>query len=657
MKRSTVIAVDLSVTRPQRCENPALPYRRTTPQLFTKQHRTEIPISSRQRACLRPYVPAYHARMPPTKRLLVALGAVLLLVSAGVTLRALQQTQNTPPAPNSEIRRVDRFTNRNVLVPQPIDTPATPADLRVTSEVGALRADWADAGASGYEVTWRHGGELDHTMLTIQPEVRLGGLRAGVSYSIEVRAVDAYGKRSNPAEATGTPAAAPDNAWKTPLTGLFDDFSDVATLTRRWHLAGYQGCVDAAGGAGGLVIGLECGADEAVLRARSRIELGSNGELGRIAVVTDAAGPGGRLTVDLSPGPVDRVGPTLPPGAVQIVVDDQGAQVLAADDVPRVPGAHPAVTVARGIGVPHRFEVVLRSDGITVLQDGQEIGFGGVVPSWRSAYVLYGLQGPAGLKSRVFVDAAGFSGPPSPAQSVGEVSLVPATIRVLGPTDLAPGIGISRKPLIGAASARYVATVRADSADLDPGGLSVQLGDARYPVVQADPGPVPSGSVTTVYADLPAVLLGPSGPDQLSPYVLRSDRGQATIVESYLEIHSTGAPPPFSSPALAAAPPVSQPPLVQVDSSQDSGRFVLDVTLDGRYNSEVTGIAGFEVWVDGQQMVGQPTDAGGPGLGGRYTVVFSAGALRPGKHTVDVREYPVDSSLAAASTLKDVTVT
>lgn len=255
MKRSTVIAADVSVTRPQRCENPPLPYRRTTPQLFTLALLAEIPISTRQRSYLRADRPAYHARMVPPKRLLVPLGAILLLVSAGVALREVQQTQNTPPAPNSEIRRVDRFTNRNVLVPQPIGGPATPADLRLTSEVGALRADWTDAGASGYEVTWRHGGVLDHTLLTIQPEVRLDGLRTGVSYSIEVRAVDAYGKRSNPATATGTPAAAPDNSWKKPLTGLFDDFSDVSTLTSRWHLSGYQGCVDAGSGGGGLVIG------------------------------------------------------------------------------------------------------------------------------------------------------------------------------------------------------------------------------------------------------------------------------------------------------------------------------------------------------------------------------------------------------------------
>jgi hypothetical protein len=595
--------------------------------------------------------------MAPTKRLLVALGAVLLLVSAGVTLRALQQAQNTPPTPNSEIRRVDRFTNRNVLVPQPIDGPTVPVDLRVTSEVGALRADWADAGASGYEVTWRHGGELDHTMLTIQPEVRLAGLRTGVSYTIEVRAVDAYGKRSNPAAASGTPMATPDNSWKKPLTGLFDDFSDVGALTSRWHLAGYQGCVDAGGGSGGLTIGLECGADQAVLRARSRIELASNGELGRIAVVTDAAGPGGQLTVDLSPGPVDRVGPALPAGTVQIVVDDQGARVLAADDVPRVGQSRSDPVPPRGVGVPHRFEIALRSDGITVLQDGREIGFGGIALPARSTTVLFGFQGPAGLKSRVFVGGAGFSGSPTPVDSVSEVSLVPATVRALGPSDPAPGIGISRKPLVGAASARYVATVRADSDDLDPAGLSVQLGDSRYPVVQAVPGPVPSGSVTTVYADLPVSLLGSDGPSQLSPYVLRSARGQATILESYLEIHSTGTPPGFSGAPLQAAPPVSQPPVVHVDSSQDSGRVVLNVTLDARYSREVTGIAGFEVWLDGQLAAGQPTDIGGPGLGGRYTVVFTADSLKPGSHSVDVREYPVDGALPPVSVLKDVTVT
>jgi hypothetical protein len=584
--------------------------------------------------------------MVPTKRLLVA-------------LRAVQPSQNTPPAPNSEIRRVDRFTNRNVLVPQPIGGPTTPSDLRLTSEVGALRADWTDAGASGYEVTWRHGGELDHTMLTIQPEVRLGGLRSGVSYSIEVRAVDAYGKRSKPATATGTPATTPDNSWKKPLTGLFDDFSDVSTLTRRWHLAGYQGCVDAGGGGGGLVIGLECGTDQAVLRARSRMSLATapNGELGRIAVVTDSAGPGGQLSVDLSPGPVDRIGSTLPPGTVQIVVDDQGARVLAADDVPRVPGSRPSVPVARGVGVPHLFEVVLTTAGISVRQDGREIGFGGVVPSWTSAYVLFGFQGPVGLKSRVFVDAAGFSGASEPVPPVSEVSLVPATLRALAPGDPAPGIGISRRPLIGAASARYVATVQAGDG-FDPSGLSVQLGAGVYPLVPAVPGPVPAGSVTTVYTDLPAWLLGADGPEQLSPYVLRVARGQATILESYLEIHTASTPPPGPpGAALQAAPAVVQLPAVNVSSNQDSGRVVVDVFLDGRYSSEVSGIAGFEVWLDGQRMAGQPTDADGPGLGGRYTVVFSAGTLSPGSHTLDVREYPVDAAKPPVSTLKDLTVT
>ncbi|HTI21701.1 MAG TPA: hypothetical protein VL652_11950 [Kutzneria sp.] len=477
-----------------------------------------------------------------------------------------------------------------------------------------------------------------------------------MSYSIEVRAVDAYGKRSNPATATGSPSVTPDNSWKKPLTGVFDDFSEISTLTRRWHLSGYSGCVDAGSGAGGLVIGLECGADQAVLRARSRMQLASNGELGRIAVVTDTAGPGGQLTVDLTPGPADRIGPTLPPGTVQIVVDDQGARVLAADDVPRVGGSRTDAVSPRGVGVPHLFEVVFRSDGITVLQDGREIGFGGIVPSWRSASVLYGFQGPAGLKSRVFVGGAGFSGPASDGPAVSEVSLVPATLRALTPGEAAPGIGISRKPLVGTVSARYIATVRAGDG-LNVGGLAVQLGDATYPLVQAVPGPVPAGSVTTVYADLPAALLGLAGPDQLSPYVLRSAGGEATILESYLEIHHTSPVPGTAMASLPPGPADAQLPRIVADESQDSGRVVLDVNLDGRYAKEVSGVAGFEVWLDGKLVCGQPTDAGGPGLGGRYTVVFSAGSLARGAHTFDVRLYPADGAVLPTSVLKDVTVT
>jgi hypothetical protein len=372
--------------------------------------------------------------------------------------------------------------------------------------------------------------------------------------------------------------------------------------------------------------------------------------------VTDAAGPGGQLTVDLSPGPIDRVGPALPPGTVQIVVDDQGARILAADDVPRVGGSRTDPVSPRGVGVPHLFEVVIRSDGITVLQDGREIGFGGIVPSWRSASVLYGFQGPAGLKSRVFVGGAGFSGPAADVPAISEVSLVPATLRALAPGEAAPGIGISRKPLVGTVSARYIATVRAGDG-LNAGGLAVQLGDATYPLVLAVPGAVPSGSVTTVYADLPAALLGLAGPDQLSPYVLRSAAGEATIVESYLEIHHSSPVPGTAATDLPAAPADVQLPRILVDESQDSGRVVLDVFLDGRYSKEVSGVAGFEVWLDGKLVCGQPTDTGGPGLGGRYTVVFSAGSLARGARTFDVRLYPADGAVPPTSVLKDVTVT
>ena len=615
--------------------------------------------------------------MAPNKRLLVPLGAILLLVSAGLGLRAVQQTQNSPPTPptssNFVVRPVDRFTNRNVDVPQAFVRPAVPSGLRVISQPAGLLIDWIDAGASGYQVSWYRAGEPGHTMLTIPPEVVLGGLENGKPYTVDVRAVDADGDRSAPASATGTPGRATDTSWKKPLTGLWDDFSQVGRMTQRWHVSGYQGCVDAGSGGGHLVIGLECGADQAVLRARSAMTLLPGKELGRIAVVTDAAGPGGQLTVDLAPGPVDRVGSTLPPGTIRVVVDDQGARVLAADDVPKVTTSdHPSPAPARGVGVQHLFEVVLTTSGIQVLQDGILIGVGGAVPSWQQASVLFGFRGPTGFKSRVHVSGAGFSGPAATLGPVSDVPVVPATLRVLGPTEQAPGIGVSRQPLIGAVSARVVATVLAGDG-FDPGGLSVQLGGATYAMVQAIAGPAPPGDEVTEFADLPASLLTPGGPDPLSPFVLRAARGQAMVVESYLEVHPPS--PPLPQPVTALGPVSSSNSLPSVttalsdangkalspDAVPRSGRISLDITLTGRIaqwdGGGVAGVQGFQVWLDGTLMAGVPTDAGGPGVGGRYSVVFGDGVLRSGQHVVEVREYGSDGGRAPVSVLTDVTVT
>ncbi|MFQ6270899.1 fibronectin type III domain-containing protein [Kutzneria viridogrisea] len=593
---------------------------------------------------------------------------------------------------NSTPRRVDRFTSDDVLAPQPSGPPPAPTGLVATSAPGGLRLNWSEVNAIGYEVRWSRTGESEHSELTIPPEFMIGNLAEGTAYVVRVRAVDAYGRRSEPAEITATPRGRGDTGWRSALTGLLDEFADDSGLRTdapgsRWHVSGYRGCVEANPGTGDrrgqLVFGLLCGTDQAVLRARSPLLLHDpvpgTGELGRATVITDAAGPSGQLVVDLVPGPVDRIGSApnapLPSGTVRVVVNDSGARVLASDTVPKIAdagGAKPAPR--RGVGVLHRFEVVLTTSGVRVSQDGQLIATGGVLPDWKSASVLFGFNGPPGVKSRVHVDAAGFSGPAAPMPELYEVPIVPATQRVLGSADQAPDIGVSRAPLLGARSARAVLTVSAGSA-LDPGRLVLQLGDNRLPLTRAVPGPgVPAGAEVTLYADLPAALLAPGGPDPLSPYTVRytGDPVTATVVEGYLEIQPGGPVPGTSTRPGAAETTVDGLPTIATTVHDAAGatidpgelsrgqRVAIDVTLTGTVaqwdSGGVAGVAGLQLWLDGRLVLGLPTDLDGPGLGGRYSLVLGADVLGPGPHVLETREYAADLAAPPVSELTQLTV-
>jgi len=87
---------------------------------------------------------------------------------------------------------------------------------------------------------------------------------------------------------------------------------------------------------------------------------------------------------------------------------------------------------------------------------------------------------------------------------------------------------------------------------------------------------------------------------------------------------------------------------VKADQFRDFGRFV-----PARQDHGVSTGAD----PAGSRVAAQPTAIDGPGLGGRYTVTFSAGSLSTGHHTFDVRVYSVDGSKPPVSALKDVTVT
>ncbi|SDG92326.1 hypothetical protein SAMN05216553_113130 [Lentzea fradiae] len=427
----------------------------------------------------------------------------------------------------------------------------------------------------------------------------------------QVRTVDAFGRRSAPVEAEERPD---DNSWRRAYAGGLDEFDD-RFLERRYHLSARRGCVNPYAGNGRLVVDMPCGDDTAVLRSRTLLRLSGADELGRVAVVTDAAGPRGRLVIDLVPGSPDRTGPVPPAEAVRVVVDDSVA-----------PGT-------RGAGVLHRFEVVLTRTGGRVLQDGVHIAALPAVPSWREASVLVGVTPPPSYPGRVEIDAIGITSSVPPAEEVVETQIVAGTLRVLEPDEDAPGIGTARAPLRGASSARLRATVRIGDGG-DPNGLVAQLGTARVPLRPAVSGwSGAEDSELTVTGDLPADLLGADGPATMTPFVLRMPgASQAQVLESYLEV------PGRSAVELADAPREPAPvlPVLTAEFARVTPNDVtLVVTLDAAFARTVAPLAGFEVYVDSGHAATVPMPGG---VGGRHEI----GLALAGRHNVEVRLRPED---------------
>lgn len=641
--------------------------------------------------------------MSTKRRVLTWLGAVALVATAVITLRATEDPRSSDTDSDGPRKPVvvDRFAADNVVLPAPGKRPAPPTRLVVAPESGALRVSWADAvpgglradNAAGYDVRWRQDGGDWRTRLVATPDVRLAKLANGRRYRIEVRTVDAFGQRSAPAVADGKPGR-PRTPWRAALTGLYDDFAHLDRFGDRWHLSGYRGCIDLVAERGnGLPIELGCGADVAVLRARQPMTLTapkSDGELGRVAVRTDTAGAGGELTIAFVPGPADQVGvstqrasrftdrdATLPGGTIRVGIDDSGVHVSAAPDVPAVTPAPLEVLPApiRGPEVAHLFEVVLTTTGLRVYQDGNAVAVAGVRPSWSSASVLLGLRGPDRRRSRVHVTAAGFSGPAAPAPTTVEVPVIAGTQRVLDLTEQPPQLGIARTPLKSATAARMVATI-AVAGGMDPRGVVVQFGNVRVPARPAVSAPSSApGSALTVVADVPATLLGAAGTDSITPLVLRAPGAnqEVRLVEIYLEVTpAPGSRPPGTTTKPAPVRNTDMMPDIDAQLCNSAGQplnaavvparglIVLKVGLEAAISQwetgSIAGVQGFQVWLDGHLIAAVPTRADGPGLGGQHAMSITTGGMALGSHVLEVREHAMGAERNPVSAVLNFTV-
>jgi hypothetical protein len=111
--------------------------------------------------------------------------------------------------------------------------------------------------------------------------------------------------------------------------------------------------------------------------------------------------------------------------------------------------------------------------------------------------------------------------------------------------------------------------------------------------------------------------------------------------------------PPALAPVSARLLDASGQPLVP-NKNVPHGRAILDIAMDApagqRTSGGLAGLAGFEVWLDGAELVGVPTAMDGPGIGGEWQVAFDTANAPPGPHTLDIRTFGATRGVAFGET-------
>ncbi|MGQ0839701.1 fibronectin type III domain-containing protein [Actinokineospora sp.] len=637
----------------------------------------------------------------------IAVVAVGLVVIGGaiVVLRTPEKPGETAPRPAPPPQTTVReFAGDGVVIPTPVNPPAQPAKVEVRPGPQRLQVGWGPpepVGAAGYEIRWGRAGQLDRVRLVAQPAAQLDALENEAEYEIEIRTVNAFGQRSLPVKTRGTPKlSANEPAWS-----FADRFiGRVVPDPERWRLSSASDCARATRGDGEngrrMVISAQCGTEPVALRSRAPLRLlesAVDGELGRVVVETDQPGQTGELLIDLVPGPADLIDgspngpprpdrpglaqddPALPPGTVRVRVAGQETtttvQVLVAPGTPRLGTAisvDPAPTA--NIGVSVRWEVVLRTDGVRVLRDGQVVGGGDVVPAWREATALLGFAASSGGLYAA-VDLVAFTGAPTappvfvppPALDTGRV------VHVAGSGIVTSADGARVQGTVG--GQLRITLVPQNGPDNPPALddlFTVEVGGSKYATRPAVVGqPLTRGVRYPIVADLPAeaLVLGPDG--KTLPLRVRGpfQRGQATtrLISASIELT---APPGGVSPAAGSGTDI---PLFQIrpalarpgarfldasgkpipnDAEVPRGRLVLEVRADGpagqRLGGELAGLAGMEVRLDGERIAGIPTVVDGPGVAGTWRLAVNTTGLRPGQHTIEIKAIGVDPRAAFA---------
>jgi hypothetical protein len=561
------------------------------------------------------------------KRVAFAVAGLALVVGV-IVLRDTDGGNSTLPTAPPPPTKLKPYESEQILVPGPQGHPGAPAGVVARTGHHKIQLNWT-GDAPAYEVRWG-----DRTKFVTRPGTQLNGLENEREQQIEIRAIDSFGQRSQPAKAKATPHA--DNAPYT-FVDRFDrpDEPDL----QRWRLAKRTDCARATSGDNEdhdrLIISSSCGTRAVSLRSRTPFVRDPQNDDSRFVIETDAPGTGGKLLLDLVPGPVSVQGDPVLPGAIRATVstDVTGNSIveLVPDGTPTrpIPAAVPGVTV--------RWEIVLTKNGTQVTRDGEVVATSPFVPAWHEATALVGVAALAGDRIRAGIDLIGYRtarADPPPAVPTPQV-------RVDGPTGSALPI-----PDVTAGQLRVALIPSRESEPV----TAVRINGVEVPLRPAIPGtPWKPGAEYPAVADLPKEAFT----DNLNIALVTQERIQVTHTDVELT-GPKGSPQRQPGTPLVEAKPVLADPVPEVlDASGqpiengaafNRGRVVLEVRVNA-LDVAVAGLAGFEIRLDGTHVATVPTTVDGPAAAGRWRISLNTASMSAGAHAIEVKAFSTDSDV------------
>lgn len=593
-------------------------------------------------------------------RVIAVVGALALLSGAVVLLR--NETDPPTPPPSTDPVSLVKFLDDRVEYLPEGRPPVTPTDVELVAlNPSSLRVTWTPpegVGFAGYEVRWH-----DQVRYVLATETEITGLDPGSKTAVEIRAVDADGRRSAPARAETFPRHVYDSAWQDRLGVPVDHFDGPESLSgRRWRVydAGNNDCLGLRALPGGKRLEITC--DGVELQANTPMLLSppdDEGAVGRAVLTVDDPLPSdgaiqSEVSIALLPEPYDDLpwlpvyggmtrSEVLPPTAVVLHITpfgasfSLGAELRTTSRVVEVSG----LSITPMPGVRHRWELRVLPDAVVALRDGVPMAATSVAVPWTSARPRLGFRNV----ERLTVDTFGIGG-------VSETSSPSSVVR-LGPAsreDRATSLGnVASSQFEGAGSVRVVASVYAD----DDAPVSVEFGGktvaAKTMLPNAALGP---NSPTVVYADFP--LPDPALEDDPKLRLTSTTDIDTTGVELVVREGPKSPTRPLPRltdrrpPALAAGEPtltlVHESGVAPNSLFPRSGKAQVIVEVAAKEQA-IAPIAGIEVDLDGKRIATLPTTEDGPTPGGRYQFAVDIGGLGTGGHEVAVRVLPQDPRL------------